>query len=97
MQELSAELGSAASAAGSIVGRGRWTRPDWNVDVELRQVQTAALDARAGSAVVSGKAAVTGTGFAAVAAATPAHRRRAERIGAARPHASTSSRISPAS
>ena len=65
----SAELGSAASAAGSIVGRGRWARPDWNVDVELRQVQPAALDARAGSAVVSGKAAFTGTGFAAATAA----------------------------
>ena len=34
VEELSAELGSAAAAAGGIVGRGRWARPDWNVDVE---------------------------------------------------------------
>ena len=71
VQELEAELGSAARAAGSIVGRGRWARPDWNVDLEMREIQPAALDARAGSAVVSGKAAVTGSGFAAVAATAP--------------------------
>jgi len=68
VQELSAELGSATSAAGSIVGRGRWAPPGWNVDLELRQVQPAALDARAGSALVSGKVALTGTGFATAAA-----------------------------
>jgi translocation and assembly module TamB len=89
VQELSAELGSAASAAGSIVGRGRWARPDWNVDVELRQVQPAALDARAGSAVVSGKASLTGTGFAAAAAAAPAASAAAPNASASAPGAST--------
>jgi translocation and assembly module TamB len=89
VQELSAELGSAASAAGSIVGRGRWARPDWNVDVEFRQVQPAALDARAGSAVVSGKAAFTGTGFAATtAAAAPGASTPAPSASAAAPSAS---------
>ena len=71
VEELSAELGSATSTAGSIAGSGRWTPPGWKIDLELRQVQPAALDARAGSAVVSGKVAVTGTGFTTVAAAAP--------------------------
>ncbi|HSC65581.1 MAG TPA: translocation/assembly module TamB domain-containing protein [Caldimonas sp.] len=65
VNELSAELGSASAAAGSIVARGRWAAPSWRVDAELRQVQPAALDARAASAVVNGTAALTGTGFAA--------------------------------
>ena len=72
VEELSAELGSSAAAAGTVVGRGRWAPPGWKVEVELRQVQPAALDARAGNAVVSGKAAFTGTGFAAVAPAANA-------------------------
>ena len=88
VQELSAELGSAASAAGSIVGRGRWGRPDWNIDLEVREIQPAALDARAGSAVVSGKAAVTGTGFPALAAAGPSASSAASSASAASPSAS---------
>src|SRR5213078_4865760 len=37
VQDLSAELGSAAAAAGTIAGRGRWAPPGWNVDLEMRQ------------------------------------------------------------
>jgi len=68
VQDLSAELGSAAAAAGTITGRGRWAPPGWNVDLEMRQVQPAALDARAASALVSGKATIAATGFGAAAA-----------------------------
>ena len=71
VEELSAELGSAASAAGTMAGRGRWAPPAWNVDLEIHRVQSAALDARIASALVSGKATVAGTGFGAATATAP--------------------------
>ncbi|HEV7574573.1 MAG TPA: hypothetical protein VGO85_00895, partial [Caldimonas sp.] len=64
VQTLSAELGSTSGAGGSVVARGRWTPATWNIDAELRQVRPIALDARAGDAVVSGKATLAGSGFA---------------------------------
>ncbi|MEO8312503.1 MAG: translocation/assembly module TamB domain-containing protein, partial [Caldimonas sp.] len=73
VQELTAELGTAAVAGGSIAGRGRWTPAAWNIDAELRQIQPAALDARAAQAVVSGKAALVGSGFAATVNAAAAN------------------------
>ncbi len=70
VHELSAELGTVAIAGGSIAGSGRWTPAAWNIDADLRQVRPAALDARAAQAVVSGKAALVGSGFAPAASAS---------------------------
>ena len=61
VQTLSAELGSAAAAAGSVVGHGGWAPDGWRIDAELRQVRPAALDARAAEAIVSGRATVIGS------------------------------------
>jgi len=66
--ELSAELGSQRGAAGSIVGSGRWTPATWSLDAELRAVRPAALDARAADAIVAGKVAIGGSGFASAPA-----------------------------
>ncbi len=68
VQSLGAELGSGNVAAGSVVGRGRWTAAAWTIEADLRDVRTAALDARAGDAVVSGKAKLAGSVAAAPAA-----------------------------
>jgi len=74
VNELSAELGSQGGAAGSIVGRGRWTAATWSLEAELRAVRPAALDARAADAIVGGKVTLVGTGFASspASAAAPA-------------------------
>ncbi len=65
---LTADLGSALLNGGRIAGEGQWNAGRWQLTAMLDGVRPAALDARAAETALSGKVALTGTGFAATVA-----------------------------
>lgn len=58
---LDAELGTARQAAGRIEASGRWTAAAWSFDALLKELQPAALDARAAAMALSGPLKLRGS------------------------------------